>query len=141
VSEPPDFAAIAAELAARAPETIPPPPPDRPRQRSMMEVFALAGRAAVRGQPVRTAAESAAFVAAGRAAVAIERRGEEPRRGTQRRRALDAVRRWPGRTSAELSELDGCTDRYLCARRLPELLALGLVRREQADGEWRWWPL
>jgi len=148
----PDFDALAREAMAHAP-TEPPPPeprPEAPPAPSNMELFTSAGRAAVGalraerppGNPRRTAAESLAFVRAGRAAVQLAQRPQEPRRGTQRARALAAVRRHPGRTSSELTGLDACPDRYLFARRLPELLPLGLVRRERdAAGEWRWWAL
>jgi hypothetical protein len=52
-------------------------------------------------------------------------------RDTQAQRVLQAVRRWPGRTSAELAELISCYpyDRYVVARRLPELEFLGLVKK------------
>lgn len=61
--------------------------------------------------------------------------------------ALAAVRAFPGRTSQELArKVDG--DRYVLARRLPELRDDGLVRN---DGEKRcdvtgrsaltWWPV
>ena len=52
------------------------------------------------------------------------------------RLVLDAVRQWPGRTSAELAEnmrvawkVDWSSVRHEVARRLPELLAAGAVRR------------
>lgn len=41
---------------------------------------------------------------------------------------LAAIRRWPGRTTWELSELAGL-DRYACSRRAPYLAECGLVRR------------
>lgn len=58
------------------------------------------------------------------AAGAVERSG---RASVQRGQALDAVRRHPGRTSQELAELTGL-DRYMLARRLPELREDLLVR-------------
>ncbi len=41
------------------------------------------------------------------------------------------VRRWPGRTSAELAELLGCS-RYDTARRLPTLEHRGLVKKSRS---------
>lgn len=42
--------------------------------------------------------------------------------------ALETVRKYPRKTSRELAEIRGC-DRYLFARRLPDLLRLGLVEK------------
>ena len=42
------------------------------------------------------------------------------KRASQQHACLDAVQRWPERTSAELADLMGI-DRYIVARRLPEL--------------------
>lgn len=51
----------------------------------------------------------------------------------QRIEALSAVARHPGRTSAELSELT-TVDRYVLARRLPELRAESRVRNGESLG-------
>ncbi len=64
----------------------------------------------------------------------------------QQSQVLAAVREWPGRTSRELAQYMHC-DRYLVARRLPELESAGKVRkgglRECAIGHrlaCEWWP-
>jgi hypothetical protein len=49
----------------------------------------------------------------------------------QMRLVLLGVRRWPGRTSAELAVLIGL-DRYDTARRLPALEHRGLVRKDRS---------
>jgi len=49
-------------------------------------------------------------------------------RATQQAEVLRGVKEYPGRTSKELAHLIGC-DRYLVARRLPELARKGLVQR------------
>ena len=49
------------------------------------------------------------------------------RRAEQTAACLDAVRRWPALTSHELAVHMGCS-RYMPARRLPELRAIGAVR-------------
>jgi hypothetical protein len=46
----------------------------------------------------------------------------------QQAQVLDAVRRWPGRTSRELARYIG-GDRYVVARRLPELEVALKVRK------------
>jgi hypothetical protein len=62
------------------------------------------------------------------AALAITKSGERDR---QAKLVLDAVRRRPGSTSAELAAMPGETlDRFAFARRLPELKELGLIRQE-----------
>lgn len=48
-------------------------------------------------------------------------------RATQQHQVLAAVRRYPGRTSAELARLVGL-DRYMVAKRLPELEPLHVQR-------------
>lgn len=48
--------------------------------------------------------------------------------GKQAQAVLDAVRKWTGRTSAELAQLAGL-DRYAVARRLPELERADVVRK------------
>ena len=52
----------------------------------------------------------------------------------QQKIVLDLVRRHPGNTSAELAWSDDAQglDRYAIARRLPELVRLGKVRRGEA---------
>jgi DNA-binding MarR family transcriptional regulator len=65
---------------------------------------------------------------------AVEKQG---RAAKQRQRALRAVWEHPGHTSKELAALTGM-DRYALARRLPELLRTGCVRRTEAR-ECRWW--
>lgn len=70
-----------------------------------------------------------------RAAERLDRSGTM--RG-QRKLALALVKEFPGRSSKELAEL-GTLDRYQLARRLPELLELHFVRREQTgsdDSRW-----
>lgn len=49
-------------------------------------------------------------------------------RDRQAQLVLDHVRVWPGRTSAELSQGHEL-DRYVFARRLPELARLGFIKR------------
>lgn len=49
-------------------------------------------------------------------------------RGNQKRKVLDALERYPGRTSAELA-LAMAADRYMVAKRLPDLLHDGLVEQ------------
>ncbi len=67
-------------------------------------------------------------------------------RGHQQRQVAEAVRQWPGSTSAELAQYM-CAERVMPARRLPELELAGSVER----GEPRrctvkgrlsltWWP-
>lgn len=60
----------------------------------------------------------------------------------QRLRVLEWVIRWPGSTSKELSKLSG-GDRFMIARRLPDLFKMSLVTRTDAgEGrELRWWPV
>lgn len=60
-------------------------------------------------------------------------------RSEQKRRVLGAVRLYPGRTSRELAEQCGL-DRYMVARRLPELLGTH-VRREVRPTGCLWYPL
>lgn len=48
----------------------------------------------------------------------------------QCRQVLEALRRHPGSTSAELAQRSGL-DRFLCARRLPDLRRAGLVVRDE----------
>ncbi len=59
------------------------------------------------------------------------------RRDTQAQRVLEAVRRAPGSTSAEIGRIadlnhEHGVDRYIAARRLPEVELLALVRRGPA---------
>lgn len=67
--------------------------------------------------------------------------------GHQQCQAFAAVRALPGRTSSELSEETGL-DRYMLARRLPELLDEGLVTRKPPRADHftgrpgvTWWPV
>ena len=70
------------------------------------------------------------------AADALERSG---RAAQQLGAVLEAVQRHSGSTSRELAALTGL-DRYLVARRLPELQAHGLIDRVAIPGEQiRWW--
>lgn len=66
--------------------------------------------------------------------------------GQQQRRALAAVKALQGRTSAELAHDQGL-DRYMLARRLPELLKKGFVTRRAPRPDIytglpsvTWWP-
>lgn len=52
-------------------------------------------------------------------------------RGHQQRQAAEAVRNFPGKTSLELAEAAGMC-RFMLARRLPECLTAGTVRRGQS---------
>lgn len=68
------------------------------------------------------------------------------RRDAQAQAVLGAVLAYPGSTSAELAQLRGL-DRYVCARRLPELERLGRVRKGVAlkctltgRSAVTWWP-
>jgi len=72
-----------------------------------------------------------------RAAADVERTGVM--RG-QRVLAQQLVESYPGSTSKELAAA-GILDRYQLARRLPELVKLGLVRTTQAGNEdLKWFP-
>lgn len=51
-------------------------------------------------------------------------------RGAQKQKVLAALRNAPGRTSAELAALAGL-ERYLVARRLPDLMHDGLVKQAE----------
>lgn len=68
------------------------------------------------------------------------------KRDQQAANVLAAVREFPGRTSAEMAH-DDVFDRYVAARRLPELERLGLVRRgapracsTTGKSATTWWP-
>lgn len=70
------------------------------------------------------------------AAEGHEQTGRAPR---NRKRALEAVRLNPGRTSKELATLTGM-DRHELARRLPELRADGAIQcRREPGQELRWY--
>lgn len=61
----------------------------------------------------------------------------------QRQQVIDAVWKWPGRTSKELAELDGTIDRYQFARRLPEAAELREIHKRESSGKNKavtWWP-
>jgi hypothetical protein len=71
------------------------------------------------------------------AADALER---EKRDKKQLKQVLALVRRYPGRSSKMLATL-GRVDRYMVARRAPELAEMGLIRRVEEKGEeLKWWP-
>lgn len=76
---------------------------------------------------------------------AAERSTRSGARASQQNRVLAWVRRWPGRTSRELAALAN-VDRYMVARRLPELEPVHLRRgdlRKCAVTHTRavtWWP-
>jgi hypothetical protein len=78
------------------------------------------------------------------AADAVTRSGK---RGAQQAVCLEAVRKNPGSTSAELSKVIG-VDRFMPARRLPEIEHAGLIRRGaiaecMVTGSMclTWWPV
>jgi len=59
---------------------------------------------------------------------------------SQRGKVVRLVAEHPGLTSKELAAATGA-DRFMLARRLPEAMRLGLIRREEpAHGDCRWWP-
>lgn len=58
----------------------------------------------------------------------------------QRQQVIDAVWKWPGRTSKELAALDGTLDRYQFGRRLPEAEELGEIHRRDGGKELTWHP-
>jgi len=74
--------------------------------------------------------------------------------GKQQRLVLDAVKRFPGKTSAELGQLiaserseDAVVWRYRAARRCPEVSVTGLIRRRSprtceitGHPAMTWWP-
>ena len=69
-------------------------------------------------------------------------------RDRQARQVLALVRAAPGKTSAEIGQISMAVDRYIAARRLPELEKLHLVRRGEARRcsttgrqAMTWWPL
>ena len=58
----------------------------------------------------------------------------------QRELVLRLVQRWPGMSSGQLARL-GAMDRYVVARRLPELRSEGKVNAVKPAGkEITWWP-
>ena len=60
---------------------------------------------------------------------------------SQREIVVDAVYRWPGKTSKELAAMPGALERHQIARRLKEAETLGLIeRRQEGRAECRWWP-
>lgn len=59
----------------------------------------------------------------------------------QRQQVIDAVWKWPGRTSKELAKLDGELDRHEFGRRLPEAEDAGDVHLvAEGKAELRWFP-
>ena len=72
-----------------------------------------------------------------RAAAALKRSGALSQ---QRAEVMALVSAHPGFSSRGLAHTTG-SDRYVLARRLPELETLGLVRREKIGGDdCRWYP-
>jgi hypothetical protein len=69
---------------------------------------------------------------------AEERQNKSGKRASDQHKALEAVRRYPGCTSKELAALTGL-DRYMLARRLPDLHPVYLDRIDGPDG-FRWLP-
>lgn len=68
-------------------------------------------------------------------------------RATQAEQVFALVRRYPGRTSAELAAMHGGLDRWQVARRLPDLRRLGRVEtgdakmcQMQRRNSVTWWP-
>jgi len=66
------------------------------------------------------------------------RQNASGRRASDQRKVLEAVKKYPGRTSKELAEIAGL-ERYMTARRLPDLLDAKLVTRLNGENGWRWW--
>lgn len=62
--------------------------------------------------------------------LAAEEMTRSGKRAYQAERVLDLVRKHPHHTSLELAQY-GTLDRYQLARRLPDLVALGLVERSR----------
>ena len=55
--------------------------------------------------------------------------------------AMELVEKYPGRSSKQLAEL-GKVDRYMLAKRLPELREMNLVRTtHEGKDDMRWWPV
>ena len=59
---------------------------------------------------------------------------------THTQQVIDAVWKWPGRTSKELAKLDGMLDRHEFGRRLPDGEATGEIHRRDGGRELTWWP-
>ena len=74
---------------------------------------------------------------------AAERMRDSGRAKANRERVIDAVFKWPGKTSKELAKLydDETLDRYEFGRRLPEAEREGAIeRRQEGTKECRWFP-
>ena len=69
---------------------------------------------------------------------AEERQNKSGRRATDQHKALEAVRAHPACTSKELATITGL-DRYMLARRLPDLHPVHVSRIDGPDG-FRWFP-
>lgn len=87
-------------------------------------VFVPSWRSEKRDEP-RNIARRGDPVTSHLAAEKITRSG---RRAIQRQAVLALVQKYPGCTSLELARHSGM-DRYICARRLPELESAGAVRK------------
>ncbi len=64
---------------------------------------------------------------------AEERQNKSGQRATDQHRCLEAVRQHPGCTSKELAEITGI-DRYILARRLPDLHPVHVMRIDTPEG-------
>lgn len=81
---------------------------------------------------------------------AARRHEQSGRLDVDRRRVLEALKRFPGVTSKQLATICGF-DRYMVAKRLPDLRRMGLVQNVAGDcgsaaggdtgGELRWWAV
>lgn len=73
---------------------------------------------------------------------AAQRMNDTGTTATHTQRAIDAVWKWPGRSSKELAKLDGTLDRHEFGRRLPDAEAIGEVHRRKVEGkrDLAWFP-
>lgn len=72
---------------------------------------------------------------------AAERMNASGATATHTQHVIDAVWKWPGRTSKELAKLDGTLDRHEFGRRLPEAEDAGDVHLvAEGKAELRWFP-
>lgn len=93
--------------------------------------------------PVRGEAEARARSSDAESShAAAKRMNDTGATATNTQRAIDAVWKWPGRSSKELAKLDGSLDRHEFGRRLPDAEALGEVHRRKVDGkrDLAWFP-
>ena len=76
--------------------------------------------------------------------IAAEKHEDSGKAATNRVIVENYVHRWPGLTSKQLSEQDGCRlSRHEIARRLPEVERMGMIESRQGEGkgkELTWWP-